>query len=56
MERRARETAPGETAPAPSARMGMFMTASAPELRGRENLAMFLVFRAVLYMGECNRL
>ena len=42
MERRARETAPGETTPAPSARMGMFMPTSAPELRGRKNLAMFL--------------
>ena len=42
MERRARETAPGETTPAPSARMGMFMPTYAPELRGRENLAMFL--------------
>ena len=43
MERRARETAPGETTPAPSARMGMFMPSSAaPELRGRKNLAMFL--------------
>ena len=42
MERRARETAPGETTPAPSARMGMFMPTSAPELRGRKNLAIFL--------------
>ena len=42
MERRARETAPGETTPAPSARMGMFMPTPAPELRGRKNLAMFL--------------
>ena len=42
METRARETAPGETAPAPSARLGMFMPSSAPELRGRENLAIFL--------------
>ena len=33
---------PGETAPASSARIGMFMPSSAPELRGRENLAMFL--------------
>ena len=31
-----------ETAPAPSARIGIFMPSSAPELRGRENLAMFL--------------
>ena len=43
MERRARETAPGETTPAPSARSGMLMSSSAvPELRGRKNLAMFL--------------
>ena len=42
MERRARETAPGETTPAPSARMGMFMPTPAPELRGRKNLATFL--------------
>ena len=43
MERRARETAPGETTPAPSARIGIFMPSSAaPELRGRKNLAMFL--------------
>ena len=34
---------PAETAPAPSARIGMFMSSSAaPELRGRKNLAMFL--------------
>ena len=31
-----------ETAPAPSARIGMFMPSSTPELRGRKNLAMFL--------------
>ena len=37
-----RETAPAETAPAPSAIIGMFMPSSAPELRGRENLAMGL--------------
>ena len=47
MERRDRGTAPTdeapvETAPAPSARIGMFMPSSAPELRGRENLATFL--------------
>ena len=42
LEEGGRETAPVETAPAPSARMGMFMPLSAPELRGRENLAMFL--------------
>ena len=43
MERRARETAPGETTPAPSTRIGMMMPSSAaPELRGRKNLAMFL--------------
>ena len=43
MERRARETAPGETTPTPSARIGMLMPSSAaPELRGRKNLAMFL--------------
>ena len=47
MERRDRGTAPTdeapvETAPALSARTGMFMPSSAPELRGRENLAMFL--------------
>ena len=41
VESRARETAPVETAPAPSARIGMFMPSSPPELRGRENLAMF---------------
>ena len=42
LEKGGRETAPVETAPAPSARIGMFMPSSAPELRGRENLAMFL--------------
>ena len=43
MERRARETAPEETTPAPSARSGMLMSSSAaPELRCRKNLAMFL--------------
>ena len=31
-----------ETAPSPSARIGMFMPSSAPELRGCKNLAMFL--------------
>ena len=31
-----------ETAPAPSARIGMFMPSSPPKLRGRENLAIFL--------------
>ena len=31
-----------ETAPAPSARIGMFMPSSAPELRGRKNLAVVL--------------
>ena len=30
-----------ETAPAPSASIGMFMPSTAPELRGRQNLAMF---------------
>ena len=33
---------PVESAPSPSARIGMFMPSSAPELRGSENLAMFL--------------
>ena len=42
LEERGRETALVETAPAPSARIGMFMPSSAPELRGRENLAMVL--------------
>ena len=43
MEKGARETAPGETTPASSARIGMFMPSSAaPELRGRKNLALFL--------------
>ena len=41
MERRSRETAPVETAPASSARIGMFMPSTPPEMRGRENLAMF---------------
>ena len=36
------DEAPVETAPAPSASIGMFMPSSAPELRGRKNLAMFL--------------
>ena len=36
-----RATAPVETAPAPSASIGMFMLSTAPELRGRKNLAMF---------------
>ena len=42
LEEGGRETAPVETAPAPSARISMLMPSSAPELRGRENLAMFL--------------
>ena len=42
LEEGGRETAAVETAPAPSARIGMFIPLSAPELRGRENLAMFL--------------
>ena len=37
-----RGTAPAETAPAPSASIGMFMPSTAPELRGRQDLAMFL--------------
>ena len=37
-----RATAPVETAPAPSASIGMFMPSTTPELRGRKNLAMFL--------------
>ena len=37
-----RETAPVETAPAPSASIGMYMPSSAPKLRGRKNMAMFL--------------
>ena len=37
-----RATAPVETAPAPSAIIGMFIPSTALELRGRENLAMFL--------------
>ena len=36
------DAAPTETAPAPSASIGMFMSSTAPELRGRKNLAMFL--------------
>ena len=36
------DKAPVETAPAPSASICMFMPSSAPELRGRENPAMFL--------------
>ena len=42
LEEGGRETAPVETVPAPSARIGMFIPSSAPELRGRENLAMVL--------------
>ena len=47
VERRDRGTAPTddapvETASAPPASIGMFMPLSAPELRGRKNLAMFL--------------
>ena len=47
MERRDRgsaptDEAPVETTPAPSARIGMFMPSSTPELRGREKLAMVL--------------
>ena len=42
VERRNRETVPVETAPAPSASIGMFMPSTAPELWGRKNLAMFL--------------
>ena len=37
-----RATAPVETAPAPSASIGMFMPSTTPELRDRKNLAMFL--------------
>ena len=36
-----RATAPAETAPAPSASIGIFMPSTAPELRGRKNLTMF---------------
>ena len=36
------DEAPVETAPAPSASIGMFMPTSAPELRGRKNLSIFL--------------
>ena len=36
------DDAPMETALAPSVRIGMFMPSSAPKLRGRKNLAMFL--------------
>ena len=36
------DEAPVETAPAPSTRIGMFMPSSAPELRSRKHLAMFL--------------
>ena len=55
VERRDRATAPAdaalvETAPAPSASIGMFMPSTAPELWGRKNLAMFLQ-TAFLYMG-----
>ena len=47
VERRDRTTAPAdaaavETAPAPSASISMFMPSTAPELRGRKYLAMFL--------------
>ena len=42
LEEGGRETAPLETAPAPSAKIGTFMPSSAHELRGRKNLAMFL--------------
>ena len=47
VDRRDRATAPAaavpiETAPAPSASIGMFMPSTTLELRGRENLAMFL--------------
>ena len=37
-----RATAPVETAPVPSASIGMFTSSTAPELRGRKNLAIFL--------------
>ena len=36
------DEAPVETAPAPSASIGMLMPSSAPDLRGRINLAIFL--------------
>ena len=46
---------PVETAPAPSTRIGMFMPSTAPELRGRENLAMFLErFYAWASVTGCN--
>ena len=37
-----RATAPVETAPAPSDSIGIFTPSTAPDLRGRKNLAMFL--------------
>ena len=36
------DAAPAETVPAPSASIGMFMPSTASELRGCQNLAMFL--------------
>ena len=36
------DEAPVETAPTPSASINMFMPSSAPELRGRKQLAIFL--------------
>ena len=42
VKRRDFATAPAETAPAPSASIGMFMPSTALVLRGRKHLAMFL--------------
>ena len=54
MERRGRAAAPIEEAPARPTSMGMFMPSTFPELRGRENLEMFLKrFRTWACLNRC---
>ena len=58
MERRGRDTAPTapmETAPAPPRSIGMFMSSTVPELRGRDNLPTFLRrFRTWASISGCD--
>ena len=60
MERRSRATAPAtatprEDAPAPSTSIGMFMSSTIPELRGRKKLGTFLKrFRTWACLSRCD--
>ena len=60
VERRDRATTPAAAAPvenvqAPSTSIDMFMPSTVPELRGRENLAMFLQrFRTWACVSRCD--